>query len=281
MTARRRLRRLTGASHPGEGRSRGTGSVAPLPGVLLHRLVDEVIDAALELARHLLERLPEHVPALEIPRALLVRVRAHLVSYRSIKTTCISPECTSGARRPARHKRSPGTTRQLSLLARHRRHHAVLREVPHGHDRLRLGVLRSPAFGIVARPAALVVLVALGDGPACRSRAARTLLDVGLVSAVVRTERGELRRPDLSRRGTGVDQRPSASAPPPGASIFMMMPPYGDRLGHPHLRRRRRRQVPEEVGHVLGAHRLQDLPCRPPSAPSTSSARRACRAWAR
>ena len=52
-------------------------AVATLARVLLHRLVDEVIDAAFELARHLLERVPEHVPALERPGTLLVRIRAH------------------------------------------------------------------------------------------------------------------------------------------------------------------------------------------------------------
>ena len=39
--------------------------IASLPRVLLHRLVDEVVDAAFQLARHLLERLPQHVAALE------------------------------------------------------------------------------------------------------------------------------------------------------------------------------------------------------------------------
>ena len=97
---------------PGEGRSRGTGAVAPLPGVLLHRLVDEVIDAALELARHLLERLPEHVPALEVPRALLVRVRAHLVATVPSKLHASRRSAQAERGGLARQKGSPGTTRQ-------------------------------------------------------------------------------------------------------------------------------------------------------------------------
>jgi hypothetical protein len=51
--------------------------VRSLTRVLLHRLVDEVIDAALQLARHLLERVPKDVAALERAGALFVRVRAH------------------------------------------------------------------------------------------------------------------------------------------------------------------------------------------------------------
>jgi hypothetical protein len=58
-------------------------AVAALPGVLLHRLVDEVVDAALELARHLLEGLPEHIAALERSGALLVGIRAHLDAITS------------------------------------------------------------------------------------------------------------------------------------------------------------------------------------------------------
>jgi hypothetical protein len=72
------------------------GAVAPLPRVLLHRLVDEVVDAALELARHLLERLPEDVAALERARAFLIRIRAHFsllteilaVSFALGEVTC-------------------------------------------------------------------------------------------------------------------------------------------------------------------------------------------------
>ncbi len=52
-------------------------AVAPLARVLLHRLVDEVVDGALELLRHLLEGLPEHLAALEGPAALLVGISAH------------------------------------------------------------------------------------------------------------------------------------------------------------------------------------------------------------
>ncbi len=53
------------------------GSEVTLAGVLLHRLVDQVVDAALKLARHLFERVPQHVSTLERSRTLLVRIRAH------------------------------------------------------------------------------------------------------------------------------------------------------------------------------------------------------------
>ena len=45
--------------------------------VLLHGVVDEIVDAAFELARHLLEVVPQHVAALECPGTLLVGIRAH------------------------------------------------------------------------------------------------------------------------------------------------------------------------------------------------------------
>ena len=70
-------------------------TVATLARVLLHRLVDEVVDAAFELARHLLERLPEHVAALERARALLVRIRAHRRACRQRAVHARGqPECT-------------------------------------------------------------------------------------------------------------------------------------------------------------------------------------------
>jgi hypothetical protein len=53
---------------------RRAGSVAPLPRVLLHRLIDEVVDGTLELARHLLERFPQDVSALKGAGAFLVRI---------------------------------------------------------------------------------------------------------------------------------------------------------------------------------------------------------------
>ncbi len=62
---------------PTRSRIGRASAVASLTRVLLHRFVDEVVDAALELARHLLEGLPEHVATLEGSGALLVRVRAH------------------------------------------------------------------------------------------------------------------------------------------------------------------------------------------------------------
>lgn len=60
-------------------------AVAALPRVLLHRLIDEVVDGAFELASHLLERLPQDIATLEGARALLVRISAHwwpVTSYR-------------------------------------------------------------------------------------------------------------------------------------------------------------------------------------------------------
>src|SRR5690606_825552 len=47
-----------------------------------HRLVDQVVDRALELCAHLLEDLPEIVAALELPESLLVLIVVH----------CLSPE---------------------------------------------------------------------------------------------------------------------------------------------------------------------------------------------
>ena len=74
-------RRLGTSSRGGcGGVGRACTAIAPLPGVLLHRLVDEVVDAAFQLVRHLLERLPEDVSALERSGALLVGVRAHRLS---------------------------------------------------------------------------------------------------------------------------------------------------------------------------------------------------------
>ena len=52
--------------------------IAPLTCVLLHRLVDEVVDAAFQLACHLLERLPQDVAALEHARAFLIRIAAQV-----------------------------------------------------------------------------------------------------------------------------------------------------------------------------------------------------------
>jgi hypothetical protein len=88
------------AALAGEGRPLA-GAVAPLPSVLLHRLVDEVVDAALELARHLLERLPEHVTTLEAASAFLIRVRAHLaLATARFKLT----RSRANAQLPARHR---------------------------------------------------------------------------------------------------------------------------------------------------------------------------------
>jgi hypothetical protein len=56
---------------PGERRTR---AIAALSRVLLHRLVDEVIDGAFELARHLLKRVPQDVSALKGAGAFLVRI---------------------------------------------------------------------------------------------------------------------------------------------------------------------------------------------------------------
>jgi hypothetical protein len=80
------------ASGPGERRAR---AIAALPCVLLHRFVDQVIDGALQLARHLLERLPEDVPALKRSCAFLVRIRAHL--FPMIAEDCF---CWEGSSQP-------------------------------------------------------------------------------------------------------------------------------------------------------------------------------------
>jgi len=108
-----RLPLITRATRPGERRTRA-GAVAPLPRVLLHRLVDEVIDAAFELARHLLERLPEHVSALEAASAFLVRVRAHLlfISGGPLKDRpCLLLPNQNYLHRPKMHSRCSATLR--------------------------------------------------------------------------------------------------------------------------------------------------------------------------
>jgi hypothetical protein len=52
--------------------------VVALFGVLLHRIVDQIINAALQLSRHLFELVPKRISALERSWALLVRISAHL-----------------------------------------------------------------------------------------------------------------------------------------------------------------------------------------------------------
>lgn len=105
--------------------------------VLLHRLIDEVVDAAFELARHLFERFPEYIPALKRASALLVGIRAHLVFWFSGR----------------------------GLYLEKRRFDAILGEVSDSHDGLRLPVV--PVGGARLRdvtcPPAIVVLVALRD----------------------------------------------------------------------------------------------------------------------
>ncbi len=49
-------------------------TVSALARILLHRLIDEVVDGTLELARHLLERIPLVFSALKGAGAFLVRI---------------------------------------------------------------------------------------------------------------------------------------------------------------------------------------------------------------
>lgn len=63
--------------HRGRTDRAATAAQAALSRVLLHGVVDQIIDAAFELARHLLEVVPQHVAALERPRTFLVGIRAH------------------------------------------------------------------------------------------------------------------------------------------------------------------------------------------------------------
>src|SRR5580698_1967112 len=100
-------------------------AVPALTGVLLHALVDEVVDATLELAAHLLERLPKDVAALKRAGALLVGV---------------------------------GTHRAPSLQGRF---DAPSDEVAYGRDRLRFFFGRARALRNIALPAALVGCIAL------------------------------------------------------------------------------------------------------------------------
>src|SRR5690606_5544952 len=66
------VHRRGGHGHVAAGRARG--GVAALPRVLLHGVVDQVVDGALELPGHVLESLPQRLPTLETPLGLLVRV---------------------------------------------------------------------------------------------------------------------------------------------------------------------------------------------------------------
>jgi hypothetical protein len=100
------------------GRQRGLRAVAALPRVLLHRLVDEVVDRALQLARHLLEGLPENLAALERTWALLVRIGAHGVlresertKNRRLEALGAHVEALDGASFEPRRARLPGDRR--------------------------------------------------------------------------------------------------------------------------------------------------------------------------
>src|SRR5690606_39671291 len=66
------VHRRGGHGHVAAGRARG--GVAALPRVLLHGVVDQVVDGALELPGHVLESLPQRLTTLETPLGLLVRV---------------------------------------------------------------------------------------------------------------------------------------------------------------------------------------------------------------
>src|SRR5262249_19087070 len=70
--------------HRRRRRRRRPGVVVLRPRVEPHRLIDEVIDGAVEVVRHLLERLPKDVPAVEVAHRLLALV--HLRSWLSRKT---------------------------------------------------------------------------------------------------------------------------------------------------------------------------------------------------
>src|SRR5271168_5299386 len=89
-----------------------------LAGVLLHRLVDEVVDAAFELARHLLERLPEHVPALKAASALLVWIRAHRITLQTVTPLSRSAQASSEAGRQARPAQLQGVTIEGTMHSR-------------------------------------------------------------------------------------------------------------------------------------------------------------------
>ena len=119
-------------------------AVATLPRVLLHRLVDEVVDAALELARHLLERLPEHVAALERAGALLVRIRAHRLSPSCLRRATYRADSTPGPSAQSTAARTLPTHRTSHCsIDGSRQHH----ELADGLDGFGLRLLRSPAFG--------------------------------------------------------------------------------------------------------------------------------------
>src|SRR5256714_312474 len=79
----RSVRRLGGAGRPyAVSRARCRSTRISLARVLFHRLVDEVVDGALELLRHLLKGVPENVATLECTGRLLIGIRGHEVSAR-------------------------------------------------------------------------------------------------------------------------------------------------------------------------------------------------------
>ena len=53
--------------------------------VVTHRFVDEVIDGAIEVVGHLLERLPEDVPAVEMAHRLLALVHPVFFAFYSAR----------------------------------------------------------------------------------------------------------------------------------------------------------------------------------------------------
>lgn len=129
---------------------RAHGAMCALARVLFHRLVDEVIDAALELTGNLLERLPQRIAALKCPRTFLVGVRAHRFGTSS-----------AGPKLPPAKPFAQGVSTGSALLKR--RFYAIAHEFAHGSHRLRQGLLRSRSFGQVALPSALIRRIALGN----------------------------------------------------------------------------------------------------------------------
>src|SRR5262249_5397279 len=59
------------------------------PRVVPHRLIDEVVDGAIEVVRHLLERLPQDVAAVEVAHRLLALIHREASSF--VSSSAVSP----------------------------------------------------------------------------------------------------------------------------------------------------------------------------------------------
>ena len=120
---------------------RGRGAVPALPRVLLHRIVDQIVDRALELARHLFELLPQRFSALKGSCRLLVRIRSHAMNPASawLAARGAGLACGFGTTRQGRARLFRAT---LGTFL-HRGLHAEFHEFANGFDFLDLVAARA------------------------------------------------------------------------------------------------------------------------------------------